>query len=281
MPVVGGHAGVTILPLWSQASGQTLPLCTRAVTCFSGHHQLADDILHVCSLLCSSASPAIMAGVLAHEAPDTCSAYVTQASPSSDAAGLPHSEIDALTKRTQDGGTEVVQAKAGKVLACYLLHVGLAQWLVYSVPITRLLSTWNSVLMHFSLPWCRVPRRCPWHMPARSSRMPACGALTASRTSWSAASWSPPLRSSHSLRRRSSLVPRVRPAHEHGAVLSSWAAAQSWAMPSAKCFAILSTAVGTFQISKSSACLTASETFILRILNAPAQVPSTSTTSVK
>ena len=39
-----------------------------------------------------------------------------QASPSSDAAGLPHAEIDALTKRTQDGGIEVVQAKAGKVV---------------------------------------------------------------------------------------------------------------------------------------------------------------------
>jgi malate/lactate dehydrogenase len=39
-----------------------------------------------------------------------------QASPSSDAAGLPHEVIDALTKRTQDGGTEVVQAKAGKVM---------------------------------------------------------------------------------------------------------------------------------------------------------------------
>jgi len=51
VPVVGGHAGVTILPLFSQAS----PL-----------EKLTDE------------------------------------------------EIEALTKRTQDGGTEVVQAKAGK-----------------------------------------------------------------------------------------------------------------------------------------------------------------------
>ena len=29
-------------------------------------------------------------------------------------ASLTDEEIDALTKRTQDGGTEVVQAKAGK-----------------------------------------------------------------------------------------------------------------------------------------------------------------------
>merc|ERR1719460_1847362 len=51
VPVVGGHAGVTILPLWSQMSPATR----------------MDD-----------------------------------------------ATIDALTKRTQDGGTEVVQAKAGK-----------------------------------------------------------------------------------------------------------------------------------------------------------------------
>ncbi|CAK9215805.1 unnamed protein product [Sphagnum troendelagicum] len=51
VPVVGGHAGITILPLFSQASPKV---------------QLTDE------------------------------------------------EIEALTKRTQDGGTEVVQAKAGK-----------------------------------------------------------------------------------------------------------------------------------------------------------------------
>jgi malate dehydrogenase len=51
IPVVGGHAGITILPLFSQASPKV---------------QLTDE------------------------------------------------EIEALTKRTQDGGTEVVQAKAGK-----------------------------------------------------------------------------------------------------------------------------------------------------------------------
>jgi malate dehydrogenase len=51
VPVVGGHAGVTILPLFSQATP---------------------------------------------------------------AHSLPAETIDALTKRTQDGGTEVVEAKAGK-----------------------------------------------------------------------------------------------------------------------------------------------------------------------
>eukprot|EP00882_Tetradesmus_deserticola_P000194 GHRQ01000220.1.p1 GENE.GHRQ01000220.1~~GHRQ01000220.1.p1 ORF type:complete len:343 (+),score=135.92 GHRQ01000220.1:81-1109(+) len=53
VPVVGGHAGITILPLFSQAT-PTMPSST------------------------------------------------------------PHDVIDALTKRTQDGGTEVVEAKAGK-----------------------------------------------------------------------------------------------------------------------------------------------------------------------
>ncbi|XP_057457483.1 malate dehydrogenase, mitochondrial-like [Lotus japonicus] len=51
VPVVGGHAGITILPLFSQATPQ---------------------------------------------------------------ANLDHDLIQALTKRTQDGGTEVVEAKAGK-----------------------------------------------------------------------------------------------------------------------------------------------------------------------
>ena len=52
VPVIGGHAGTTILPLFSQANPS---------------HSLPDDV------------------------------------------------IAALTQRTQDGGTEVVQAKAGKV----------------------------------------------------------------------------------------------------------------------------------------------------------------------
>ena len=52
VPVVGGHAGITILPLFSQAS--------------PGH-------------------------------------------------SFDKATVEALTKRTQDGGTEVVQAKAGKV----------------------------------------------------------------------------------------------------------------------------------------------------------------------
>lgn len=62
VPVIGGHAGVTILPLFSQASP---------------HAQLSDE------------------------------------------------ETDQLTKRTQDGGTEVVAAKAGKVQSALPLSLAL------------------------------------------------------------------------------------------------------------------------------------------------------------
>ncbi len=48
----------------------------------------------------------------AHSCAETCRAPLLQATPK---VALTHEEIDALTKRTQDGGTEVVQAKAGKV----------------------------------------------------------------------------------------------------------------------------------------------------------------------
>ena len=61
VPVIGGHAGITILPLFSQAS------------------------------------------------PD---------------ANLSEEQIDQLTKRTQDGGTEVVQAKAGKASSSRAYHMG-------------------------------------------------------------------------------------------------------------------------------------------------------------
>ncbi|PRW61160.1 malate mitochondrial isoform B [Chlorella sorokiniana] len=69
VPVVGGHAGVTILPLFSQAVPGANKLSDAdidALTAVPGANKLSD------------------------------------------------ADIDALTKRTQDGGTEVVQAKAGK-----------------------------------------------------------------------------------------------------------------------------------------------------------------------
>lgn len=67
VPVIGGHAGITILPLFSQAS------------------------------------------------PD---------------ANLSEEQIDQLTKRTQDGGTEVVQAKAGKASFCGSHDAGTADEVV-------------------------------------------------------------------------------------------------------------------------------------------------------
>lgn len=42
---------------------------------------------------------------------------------------LSEADIDALTKRTQDGGTEVVQAKAGKVRRVCWLSASIQRWL--------------------------------------------------------------------------------------------------------------------------------------------------------
>jgi malate/lactate dehydrogenase len=44
-------------------------------------------------------------------------------------ANISHDVIEALTKRTQDGGTEVVNAKAGKVsIRAGLLRIGRSVW---------------------------------------------------------------------------------------------------------------------------------------------------------
>ena len=86
---------------------------------------------------------------------------------SSDAAGLPHSEIEALTKRTQEGGTEVVQAKAGKVRRLPNSDSMFPAMCKYSVSIVEL---------------CRAPPHCPWHMPALCSLTLACEASMGSRT---------------------------------------------------------------------------------------------------
>ncbi|KAF1896661.1 hypothetical protein Lal_00034360 [Lupinus albus] len=69
VPVVGGHAGITILPLFSQVPSRSL----------------------------------------AKQFPSFVKAFL--ATPQ---ANLDDDVIQALTKRTQDGGTEVVEAKAGK-----------------------------------------------------------------------------------------------------------------------------------------------------------------------
>uniref|UniRef100_A0A804QNL6 Malate dehydrogenase n=1 Tax=Zea mays TaxID=4577 RepID=A0A804QNL6_MAIZE len=74
VPVVGGHAGITILPLFSQV---LRPWTMSEVSCKSDTHDPSKN-----------------------------------ATPASNS--LSQEDIEALTKRTQDGGTEVVEAKAGK-----------------------------------------------------------------------------------------------------------------------------------------------------------------------
>lgn len=80
VPVVGGHAGITILPLFSQVTYLSLMLWLLLIIllCYIPQRDLFDNI---------------------------------QASPQ---ANLSDDLIKTLTKRTQDGGTEVVEAKAGK-----------------------------------------------------------------------------------------------------------------------------------------------------------------------
>ena len=84
VPVVGGHAGVTILPLFSQVPARGLVLSLDRA------HWLGANALSPSASLRLQAVP-------------------------NASNKLSDADIDALTKRTQDGGTEVVQAKAGKV----------------------------------------------------------------------------------------------------------------------------------------------------------------------
>lgn len=86
MPVVGGHAGITILPLFSQVNDL-----------------FSFDFFVGLSVYTSGLIVALLLIMF------IC--YVQQATPT---ANLPHDVLTALTKRTQDGGTEVVEAKAGK-----------------------------------------------------------------------------------------------------------------------------------------------------------------------
>eukprot|EP00887_Chlorella_sp_A99_P002526 scaffold6.g2526.t1 len=79
IPVIGGHAGVTILPLFSQARARAPRAPRRPATRAPSEERRGQ----------AAAVPA----------PNV---------------QLSAADIDALTKRTQDGGTEVVQAKAGK-----------------------------------------------------------------------------------------------------------------------------------------------------------------------
>ena len=118
VPVVGGHAGVTILPLFSQVR-RGGPL-----TIAKGAHLEA-----MCALAAAARwATACVAGFLWLLRGRSRGVRRVQATPSSDDAGLPHAEIEALTKRTQDGGTEVVVAKAGKVRRRVLKGCFLTCW---------------------------------------------------------------------------------------------------------------------------------------------------------
>ncbi|PNH05328.1 Malate dehydrogenase, mitochondrial [Tetrabaena socialis] len=97
VPVVGGHAGVTILPLFSQATPKV-----------------------------------------------TMSAEV----------------LDALTKRTQDGGTEVVQAKAGKAITELLFFASVGD--LYRCK--KIIHAWGLNIKDASC--CDYDRRTPLHLAA-------------------------------------------------------------------------------------------------------------------
>ena len=130
VPVVGGHAGITILPLLSQATpkvamtddvidaltkrtqdglkkkgvydpkklfGVTTLDCVRAKTFYAEKNGLETAKVDV--------------PVVGGHAGITILPLLSQATPK---VAMTDDVIDALTKRTQDGGTEVVAAKAGK-----------------------------------------------------------------------------------------------------------------------------------------------------------------------
>ena len=117
VPVVGGHAGVTILPLFSQVGRSTCgsPRCqpdTEARENVGLDAKRRTDVIIGTAPAARSerlpvASPSLL---LAHSA--SAIPLTPQATPK---ATMSAEVLDALTKRTQDGGTEVVQAKAGKV----------------------------------------------------------------------------------------------------------------------------------------------------------------------
>ena len=79
-------------------------------------------------------------------------------------------ELDALTKRTQDGGTEVVQAKAGKV--------GQQPQAVDCFNIPNVGETDGADESPIS---CRDLLPSPWLTPLPSSLTPACADSTVSR----------------------------------------------------------------------------------------------------
>lgn len=214
VPVVGGHAGVTILPLFSQVGCLpfSCPLDAQDMVVLEHGRHLQGPVL-AATFGSKAQQPQDVHEAGHHEClalPPSLYVLLMQAVPTPNAK-LSDADIDALTKRTQDGGTEVVQAKAGKVglgmearlrtlcgvpLQLAQLHMmhGTAIMLdIVESKTCRLVVCClrsriypasihpPSCLCAGSCAACRALRPCRWHTLARFLRMHACAASTATR----------------------------------------------------------------------------------------------------
>ena len=119
VPVIGGHAGITILPLFSQVlilpkavtkRGAGVAICPLPPERCPFMARICPKERSEETGLCPYID-GLMGGRAEGEGR-------VQATPKGN-EGLGQSDLEALTVRTQDGGTEVVQAKAGKVHRSY------------------------------------------------------------------------------------------------------------------------------------------------------------------
>ena len=99
VPVIGGHAGTTILPLLSQARPPSSWF--PCLTCRQWEHEMRIGLSHFLGY--------IFRPILAMNDLRRCAGR-SQTTPK---VSFDDAKIDALTKRIQDAGTEVVEAKAG------------------------------------------------------------------------------------------------------------------------------------------------------------------------
>lgn len=112
VPVVGGHAGVTILPLFSQVIFAALSKNYGLRLLIALIYPLG-QLSYPISWLTGKWLSIYDYSILTIDYEFWFSFHVLfQATPATNA--LSDEDIKALTKRTQDGGTEVVEAKAGK-----------------------------------------------------------------------------------------------------------------------------------------------------------------------
>jgi hypothetical protein len=121
VPVIGGHAGITILPLFSQVgacAGAGLPRWRRARERRwrrARRRLMPPRPLPAARAAWEPAPPAWEARRRGWPRGSPALSVLCALQTTPQANNLSAEDIDALTKRTQDGGTEVVQAKAGKV----------------------------------------------------------------------------------------------------------------------------------------------------------------------